>query len=122
MKFLLFDGNKAKERISKQMFQEKQSMPNFLKNEHFLPPDTHTYVCLSGGKECSFFGKFGELCFSSNTRFEIRPFPFFPTFCLRHYRPTAIFGNWKPFKNDLMKNGLIRNIRLFSKFMTSQPG
>ena len=41
----------------------KQSMPNFLKNEHFLSPDTHTYVCVSGGKKCSFFGKFGVLCF-----------------------------------------------------------
>ena len=30
----------------------------------FLPPDTHTmYMCVSGGKECSFFGKFGVLCF-----------------------------------------------------------
>ena len=25
---------------------KKQSMPNFLKNKHFLPPDTHTYVCV----------------------------------------------------------------------------
>ena len=41
----------------------KQSTPNFSKNEHFLPPDTYTYVCVSGGKKCSFFGKFGVLCF-----------------------------------------------------------
>ena len=41
----------------------KQSTPNFPKNEHFLPLDTHTYVCVSGGKKCSFFGKFGALCF-----------------------------------------------------------
>ena len=26
------------------------------KNEYFLPPDMHTYVCASGGKKCSFFG------------------------------------------------------------------
>ena len=38
-------------------------MLNFPKNEHFLPPDTHTYVCVSGGKKCSFFGKFSVLCF-----------------------------------------------------------
>ena len=38
-------------------------MPNFQKNEHFLPPDTYTYMCVSGGKKCSFFGKFGLLCF-----------------------------------------------------------
>ena len=41
----------------------KQSLPNFPKNEHFLPPGTHTYVCVSEGKKCSFFGKFGLLCF-----------------------------------------------------------
>ena len=41
----------------------KQSTPNFPKNEHFLPPDTHTYVCVTGAKKCLFFGKFGVLCF-----------------------------------------------------------
>ena len=39
----------------------KQSTPNFPKNEHFLPPDTHTYVCVSGGKKCLFLEKFGVL-------------------------------------------------------------
>ena len=32
-------------------------------NEHFLLPDTHTYVYVSEGKKCSFFEKFGVLCF-----------------------------------------------------------
>ena len=41
----------------------KQSTPNFPKNEHFLPPDTHTYVCVSGVNKCLFFGKLGVLCF-----------------------------------------------------------
>ena len=40
----------------------KESTPNFLKNEHFLPPDTHTCVCVTEGKKCLFFGKFGVLC------------------------------------------------------------
>ena len=31
--------------------------------EHFLPPDTHTYMCVSVGEKRSFFGKFGVLCF-----------------------------------------------------------
>ena len=30
---------------------------NFPKKLHFLPPDTQTYVCVSGGKKCYFFGK-----------------------------------------------------------------
>ena len=50
----------------------KQSMPYFPKNEHFLPPDTHTL----GGKKCSFFGKFGMLCFLETTvlRFALLPY------------------------------------------------
>ena len=35
----------------------------FRQNEHFLLPDTHTYLCVSEGKKCSFFEKFGVLCF-----------------------------------------------------------
>ena len=27
------------------------------------PPSTHAYVRVSGDKKCSFFGKFGMLCF-----------------------------------------------------------
>ena len=37
-------GNKAKGRISKRVFQENKARQIFRKNEHFLPPDTHTYV------------------------------------------------------------------------------
>ena len=60
---VLFVSKKGKRAILKTGVSRKQSTPNFLKNEHFLPPDTHTYVCVSGGKKCSFFGKFGVLCF-----------------------------------------------------------
>ena len=41
----------------------KQSTQNFPKNEHFLLPNTDTYVCVSVFKKCLFFGKFGVLCF-----------------------------------------------------------
>ena len=48
-------------------------MPNFLKNEDFLPPDTYS---VSGGKKCSFFGKFGMLCFLETPflRFVLSPY------------------------------------------------
>ena len=49
-------------RISKRVLQENKTS-NFPKNEHFLPPDTHSYVCVSGGKKCLFLGKFDVLCF-----------------------------------------------------------
>ena len=45
----------------------KQSRSSFPKNEQFLPPDTHTYACVSEGKKCLFFGKFELLCFLATT-------------------------------------------------------
>ena len=60
----------------KTVVTRKQSMPNFPKNEHFLPPDMHTCVGVSGGKKCSFSGKFGMLCFlvTSVLRFALFPY------------------------------------------------
>ena len=54
----------------------KQSTPNFQENEHFLPPNTHRCVSVSGGKKCSFFGKFGVLCFLETPvlRFALLPY------------------------------------------------
>ena len=51
----------------------KQSTPKFPKNKHFLP---HTYVCVSGGKKCLFFGNFGVLCFLETPvlRFALLPY------------------------------------------------
>ena len=43
--------------------ETKEAKPNFPKNEHFLPPDTYTYMCVLWGKECLFFRKFEVLCF-----------------------------------------------------------
>ena len=45
----------------KTVVSRKQSTLNFPQKEHFLPPDTH--MCVSGVKKCSFFLKFGVLCF-----------------------------------------------------------
>ena len=65
----------------------KQSKPNFPKNEHFLPPDTHRYVCVAGGRKCLFFGKFGMLCFLeiSVLRFALLPY---------HRRIKSLKSNW----------------------------
>ena len=54
----------------------KQSKSNFPKNEHFLPHDTHLHVCVSGGKKCSFCGKFDVLCFlvTAVGRFALLPY------------------------------------------------
>ena len=44
-------------------FKKNKGREIFRKKKHFLPPDTHTHVCIAVGKKCSFFGKFGVLCF-----------------------------------------------------------
>ena len=50
-------------------------------------------MCISGGKKCSFFKKFG--LFSWNTRFEIRPFALLPTKWLFDYFMQYIIRNGK---------------------------
>ena len=44
-------------------FTRKQSTSNFPKIKHYLTHDTHTYVRVSVGKKCLFFGKFRVLYF-----------------------------------------------------------
>ena len=70
-----FVGNKAKGRISKRVLQENKA-PNFPENEHFLPSDTHTYVCVLGGKKCLLFGKFGVVYFLATTVFRFTFLPY----------------------------------------------
>ena len=60
----------------------KQNMPNFPKKpEHFLPPDTHKYVRVSGGKKCSFFREIWRALFFYDLRLEIRLFALLTTIC-----------------------------------------
>ena len=83
---VFFVGNKAKGANLKTGASRKQSTPNFPKNEHFLPSDTpeacnfikkETLVCVSGGKKCSFFGKFGVLCFLETPVFRFALLPYY---------------------------------------------
>ena len=68
-------------------FKKKQSMPNFPKSEHFLPPDTHK-ICVSEGKKRSFSGKFGVFCFFETPVLR---------FALLHYCLVVGFGNNRTF-------------------------
>ena len=67
---------RQKDEFQNGLFQENKACQNFAKNEHFLPYDMHMYVCISGGKKCSFFGKFGMLCFLETLvlRFVLLPY------------------------------------------------
>ena len=58
------------------MFQEIQ---NFRKtNISFLPPD----VCVSEGKKCLLFGKFGVLCFLETPVLRFALLPYYRRYCL----------------------------------------
>ena len=77
---LLIVANKAKSQISKRVFQENKAYQIFRKNEHFLHPDTHTYVRVHiRGWEIIVFQKIWCALFSWNTHFEIRLFALLPT-------------------------------------------
>ena len=56
-------GNEARGIISERVLRENKAYQIFRKTSISYFPDTLTYVCMSGGKKCSFFGKFGVLCF-----------------------------------------------------------
>ena len=47
-------------------------MQNFPKNNPFLPPGTHMYICVSGDKKCLSFGKFSVCTKLMNTLPTIR--------------------------------------------------
>ena len=55
-------------------------------SEH-LPPDTDTYVCVSGSRKCSFFGRFGVLCFlvTSVLKFAFLPYQSRDLYEVNHY-------------------------------------
>ena len=91
---------------SQDIGNKKQSAPNFPKNENFLPPDTHTYMCVWGGKNCSFSWKIGELCFLVTSSWD-------PPFCRRRYinwDPTFRYVICFKFYNQVIKNGFILSI------------
>ena len=65
--------------VSQNGCYKKTKRAKFSEKRTFLTPDTHTYMCLSGGQEMVVFRKIWRAVFSCNTRFEIRPFPLLPT-------------------------------------------
>ena len=60
-------------------------MPNFPKNDYFLPLDKHTYVCVLGGKKCLFIGRFGVLCFLEAPAMRFALLPYYRRFVQNSY-------------------------------------
>ena len=51
--------------------------------KHFLPPDTHTYVYVSGGKKYLFFGNFGVPCLLETPALRFALLPYYRRVVLR---------------------------------------
>ena len=68
-------GNIAKRRISKRVFQETKAHQIFRKM-NISYSLIRTYVCVSGGNKCLFFGRFGVLWFLETPvlRFALLPY------------------------------------------------
>ena len=86
-------GNHAKGRISRRVLQENQVRQIFRKTIISYPL-VRTLTCTySGGKKCSFFGKFGLLCFLVT--------PILRFTCLPYYRRNPLVQTWSQSANSL---------------------
>ena len=74
---LFFVGDKAKVRISKRVFQENKACQIF-RNTNI------SYPLISEDKKCSFFGKFGQLCFLETPVLRFSLLPYCRCFVLSH--------------------------------------
>ena len=99
----------------------KQKTQNFSKIEHFLPPDTHTYVCVSGGKKCSFFQKFNVLRLLETPilRFALLPYLRRTVIVYQRFGEENIAGKEKiqstiNFKSKLLRNIFFKHLNVYS--------
>ena len=69
-------GNKAKGSTSKRVYQENKARKIFRKTNISYPLILTRTCAHQGGKKCSFFGKFGVLCFPETPilRFALLPY------------------------------------------------
>ena len=74
---------------------EKTKHAKFSKKTDFLPPDTHTWVCVSEGKKCLFVGKIDLFCFLETPILRFALLPYY-----QRGVPLAKDKFWKPVTSD----------------------
>ena len=82
----------------------------------FLPPDTHTYVCVSRGKKYQFFGKFGVLHFLVTTVSRFALLPYCRRICSHFYMFCPKFS--RKFRENCQKV-IVQNVRIVPKTSSS---
>ena len=75
-KVLLSSSAIRQKNVSQSGYFKKTKHGKFSEKRTFLTPDRYKYVRVSGGMKCSFFGKFGVLCFLETPvlRFALLPY------------------------------------------------
>ena len=63
----MINSSLIREKGEPQRWLQEKVHQIFQKMNISYPPDTHTYVYVSGGMKCSFWGKYGVLCFLLTT-------------------------------------------------------
>ena len=104
-----FVGNMAKGRISKRVFQENKAHQIF-RETNISYSLIRTCTCTCRGKKCSFFGKFGMLCFLET--------PVLRFALLQYYRRFSTFA-LTLFTQCMSESCIKININLYFYFHTS---
>ena len=95
-------------RMSKRVLQEKKHT-KFSEKRLFLHFLAHipTRICVSGAKKCSFFRKFGVLCFLVTPVLRFTLFP---------YYQKKYIESWRYILKKKLQNSLGKRILIFSEF------
>ena len=78
-------------RISKRVFQENKARQIFQKTNISYPL---IRTCVSGGKKCSFFGKFDLLCFLETPVLRFALLPYYRRICSSLFWFPVLFITW----------------------------
>ena len=80
-----FVSHNAKGRVSNGCYKKKNHAKFSEKRTFLITPDTHRHVHVTAGKQCSFFGKFGVLCFLVTPVLSLAILPYYRRIHNHHY-------------------------------------
>ena len=87
----------SKEQIQKRVFQENKARQIFQKTPNISYPLIRTYMCVSGGKKYSFFGKFGVFCFLETLALRFALLPYYQRYYVLKYSNMPQYAEQKIF-------------------------
>ena len=83
----------------------------FKKTKHVKFSEKRTFLCVSGGKKCSFFAKFGVLCFLETPVLRFALLPYYRRY---HIRTTLCISSSKSDSQSELFNHKFKNLNSLS--------